>query len=302
MENMGIVDIYSKREQRASGSKSDVLDHNNIPDKLRVQIVQIIEDVLGDTARSHEWYELIHRTLAREYGLHQLTPKPHQLQGDRLFEFIETWAEVPQVLDGIEVSFHVGREMQFKVPYRAAMYVQDAITELNQRFMEAGVGYQYESDRMIPINSRFAHKEIVKPALVLLSHPQYQGAQEEFLKAHQYFRDSDYKGCLTECVKAFESTMKAICEKRNWTFQKTDAAKTLIDICLNNGLIPSMLQSELNALQTVLQSGAPTLGNKLSRHGQGPVPTAVPQHVAAYALHLTAANILLLTSAEKSLP
>jgi hypothetical protein len=37
-------------------------------------------------------------------------------------------------------------------------------------------------------------------------------------------------------------------------------------------------------------------------HGQGAVPTAVPQHVAAYALHLTAANIMLLATSEKALP
>jgi len=96
--------------------------------------------------------------------------------------------------------------------------------------------------------------------------------------------------------------MKGICKIRNWQYKETDTAKTLIEVCLQNGLIPSMLQSQFGSLKSLLESGTPTLRNKLGGHGQGPVPTAVPTHVAAYALHLTAANVVFLTSAEKALP
>ena len=37
--------------------------------------------------------------------------------------------------------------------------------------------------------------------------------------------------------------------------------------------------------------------NKTGAHGQGAVPVVVPGHIAAYALHLTAANILLIVGA-----
>lgn len=137
---------------------------------------------------------------------------------------------------------------------------------------------------------------------MLLSDPRYHGAQEEFLNAHRHYREGNYKECLTDCLKSFESTMKAICEIRKWTYSKTDTAKTLIDICFKNGLIPAMLQAQLNALQIVLESGVPTLRNKMGGHGQGAIPILVPQHVAAYTLHLTAANVVLLANSERGLP
>jgi hypothetical protein len=304
IKSMGITDIFSKRKTRASGIKTDIFDYDSIPEELRVQIVYMIRDVIGppNSSDGHQGYKVIHDRLAREYGVHQLVPAPnhHRLEGDQLFDFIQSTDLVARVLDAIEVSLTVGRERQSRMAHRPNMYVHEAIAELNQRFMEAGVGYQYESEQMIRVDSQFAHAEIVKPALVLLSDPRYHGAEEEFLKAHKNYRDGDYKGCLTECLKSFESTMKIICDIRNWTYQKTDTAKTLIGVCFTNKLIPSMLQAKLNALQTVLESGVPTLRNKLGGHGQGSVSTTVPPHVAAYALHLTAANIVLLVTAERN--
>lgn len=301
---MGITDIFSKRKTRASGIKKDVFDYDSIPDELRVQIVYMIRDVIGlpNSHDGHEWYKVIHDRLAREYGVHRLMSAPNyqRLEGEQLFDFIQSTDVVAHVLDAIEVSLAIGRERQSRMAYRPNMYLHEAIAELNQRFMEAGVGYQYESEQMIRVDSQFAHAEIVKPALLLLSDPRYHGAEEEFLKAHKNYRDGDYKGCLTECLKSFESTMKIICDLRKWTYQKTDTAKSLIDACLKNGLIPSMLQAKLNALRTVLESGVPTLRNKLGGHGQGSASTTVPQHVAAYALHLTAANIVFLVTAERT--
>jgi hypothetical protein len=40
--------------------------------------------------------------------------------------------------------------------------------------------------------------------------------------------------------------------------------------------------------------------NRESGHGQGPEPKSVPNYVAAYALHATAANILFLVEAHRA--
>jgi hypothetical protein len=96
--------------------------------------------------------------------------------------------------------------------------------------------------------------------------------------------------------------MKAICTARNWPYDPNkDAAKQLIDIVFNNGLIPPYLQAQFAALRSVLESGVPTVRNKTSGHGQGPVPTAVPDWLAAYVLHLTASNIVLLMEAHNAM-
>lgn len=301
---MAIFDIYSKREQRKTGNKIDIFEYDNIPSTLRTQIIHILRDVIGPKANEHGAYAIynsIHDALAREYGTERLGDG--QLKGDMLFNFVRNTSSASPILDTIEISFHLATKA-YGNAYRTVreMSVVEAAKELNQRFLEAGVGYQYEEGQMMRVDSQFLHAEVVKPALVLLSDPRYHGAQEEFLKAHKNYREGDYKGCLTECLKAFESTMKTICENRKWTHNTTDTARTLIDICFKNGLIPSMLQAQINTLRAILESGVPTIRNKVSGHGQGSVPTVVPPYVAAYALHLTAANIVLLASSERDLP
>ena len=143
---------------------------------------------------------------------------------------------------------------------------------------------------------------MVKPALNFLSDPIYEGANEEFLKAHEYYRKRDYKGCMNNCLKAFESCLKSICDRRGWSYDaERSTAKDLIQIVFNNELIPTFMQSHFSALKSTLESGLPTTRNRKAGHGQGPKKIVVPEYIAAYALHLTASNILLLTKANKKI-
>jgi len=88
--------------------------------------------------------------------------------------------------------------------------------------------------------------------------------------------------------------MKAICKEKGWTYQPTDTAKTLLGVLYANHLIPDYLQSHFTGLRSVLEAGVPTVRNKLGGHGQGPETVVVPNEFAAYALHLTAANVVFL--------
>jgi len=178
----------------------------------------------------------------------------------------------------------------------------EAIADLNHRFLQHGVGYQYVSGKIVRIDSQFLHAEVVHPTLALLTDKRYHGANDEFLKAHEHYRKGEVKECLANCLKALESTLKAICKIRGWVFQPTDTAKTLLDTCFKNDLVPAFLQSHYTALKSTLESGVPTVRNKLGGHGQGPQVVAVPPHYAAYALHMTGSAIQFLIEAEKSLP
>ena len=135
-----------------------------------------------------------------------------------------------------------------------------------------------------------------------MSDDEYSGANEEFLKAHEHYRHGRYKECLNESLKAFESTMKVICQKRGWSYNQNDTAKKLIEICLSNDLVPSFLQAQITALKSILESGIPTIRNKSGGHGQGIQQTIVPPHLAGYMLHLTATTILFLIESEGQLP
>ncbi|RLC17483.1 MAG: hypothetical protein DRH93_17590 [Deltaproteobacteria bacterium] len=184
-----------------------------------------------------------------------------------------------------------------------ASYVADqVIEELNARFLESGVGYQYVEGEIIRVDSQFIHSEVVKPALKLLAQKKYLGAQQEFLKAHEHYRQKNYKEALNESLKAFESTMKAICDKKGWQYDRGRAtAKNLIDVCFDKNLIPLFWQQQMGSLRSLLESGVPTGRNKLGGHGQGATPTHVPQHIVAFVLHMSASCIVFLVEAEKNL-
>jgi hypothetical protein len=151
------------------------------------------------------------------------------------------------------------------------------------------------------MDSQFLHAEVVKPALTLLNAKGFEGPAQEFVDAFDHFRHGQNKDAMDDALKCFESTMKAICTKRNWAYDKTKAtAKPLLNILIKNGLIPPMLESHFSTLRTAMESGLPAVSNKSSRHGQGPVPIELPEHFAAHALHLLAANVVFLIEAEKT--
>ncbi len=151
---------------------------------------------------------------------------------------------------------------------------------------------------MIQVDSQFTHQEIVKPVLTILAGPMYKGANAEFSCAYDHYQAGRYKESMNECLKAFESCMKSICQKRKWNYNQTDAAKKLIGILFNEGLFPKYMVSQFSAVRSILESGIPTMRNKQSGHGQGPKVIPVPKHIARYALNLTASNIILLANLE----
>lgn len=90
--------------------------------------------------------------------------------------------------------------------------------------------------KLVCIDSEFAHIETVEPVIKVLQEPWHAGANDEFLHALDHYRHGgdEYGDCLSECAKAFESTMKAIYDKRNWVYDpvRNDASK-LIAICMD---------------------------------------------------------------------
>lgn len=149
------------------------------------------------------------------------------------------------------------------------------------------------------VDSQFMHSEVVMPAISLLKQEQFRGASDEFLRAHEHYRHGRSKEAIADALKAFESTMKTICERHNWEYDNTATAQPLIQLLFDKGVLPSFLQSHFTALRTTLESGLPTARNRTSGHGQGSAPVDIPGYLAAYAINLAAANIVLLVDADK---
>lgn len=125
--------------------------------------------------------------------------------------------------------------------------------------------------------------------------------QSEFLKAHEHYRHGRLSETIVSCNLAFEGLMKEICAQRGWVHKPTVTAGGLIAICLSNGLYPSGLQEQLTALDKVLVSGVPYLRNNQAHAQVGEDKTEVTDHLARYALHLTASNLVFLAECNKAL-
>ena len=303
---MALLDLFSKRARQRRGELPDVYFYDEIPAPLRVQIVQILDDALGDPHESYEAgkaFEFVHNALAREYGVFALHREAQDRRyRDALFQFFLQESDVEKALDVVEVSFRYVERIASGDHYRRDAHpkvaAEEALNELNARFREHGVGYEFQSEEIIRVDSKLLHESAVKPALAVLQGEAFAGANDEFLRAFEHYRHARYKECLSDCLKAFESTMKTICEKRRWKYEPTDTAKTLIAICLDNGLVPMPLQSHFASLRANLESGIPTVRNKLGAHGQGTSVVEVPPYLAAYLLHLTASTIVFLADAD----
>jgi hypothetical protein len=320
---MPVFDLYSRRRKRAAGEVPDVYTYDKIPEALRVQIVHIWGDALGNPERIREFdnvcdtYQQIVETLRRAYGVFVLSSatdnpndKRYAYQELRSF-FLDTGgfkniSALDKALDIIELTFklidRVTRRPEYLLRFDADEIADNAIEELNARFREHGVGYYFADGVIIRADSELVHAETVKPALAILRQREFATAQSEFLAAHEHYRHGKYPEALVEACKAFESTMKIICTKRKWQFDKARGALELVQVCLDNGLIPAYWQSHFAGLRSVLSSAILTPRNKQAGHGAGSDPIhKPPDELVAYVLHMTAATILFLTEADRHL-
>lgn len=314
---MPIFDIFSKRQKKLRGDVPDVYSYGALPGALKTQVVHIMLDALGDADAYHSSphydigakaaYKFIVETLCREYGVFGLD-KNHPGYRERVYleelvDFFLQEKDIERSLDVVELSFLVidsnTRDPRYLGRPNASALADDALQELNARFREHGIGYCFESGRIVRIDSQFLHSEVVKPVLSLLNGNHYVGAQQEFLKAHEHYRAGRTKEALNECLKAFESTMKTVCDNRGWSYGPNATAKKLIEVCFDNELVPEFWKQHFSSLRSLLESGVPTGRNKLSGHGQGTVPTSIPMYLVGFMLHMTATVIVFMVEAEQ---
>ena len=310
---MVMHDLYFKRQKQLRGEYPDIYQYEELPETLKIQIIHIWNETIGEdsvhnirrsNSLNREYLQKCHNILCKELGVFKLNRddrdnEMHILYFKSISLYFLKESDIEKILSVIELMLKIIHS--FIERHNNTIKITDVISELNQRFREHGVGYQYESDQIVRVDSEFIHAEAVKPALQLLSNPMYKGAQEEFLKAHEHYRHSRYDAALTDCLKSFESTMKIIIHKRSWVCDKNATSKRLVDCCLTNELIPKFWTDHFNSLSNMLTSSIGTPRNKLSGHGKGNDEIEVPEHLIQYVLHMTASTIVFLIKAEESL-
>lgn len=299
--SLGILDIFSKRNK---DNQKSIFKYDEIPKPLRVQIVHIWRDAIGQydfseysnrNSSSNAIWDFMYKALCKEYGLISLISKGNNVVEKCIF-FLHEEKSVERVLDIIELSFRLIdteiREDRYNWSNKGiTQYPDDAIQELNKRFQEHGIGYQYLNGKIVRVDSDFIYREAVEPAVNLMFGEGFEGASEEFMKAHEHFKKGNDKEAVTEALKAFESTMKTIFIKKGWELPNKQNANPLIKRLIEEGLIPQFQENSL--------LGLPTIRNNLTAHGQGEKSVKIPRHLVAYALHLCATNIVFLIEAYK---
>lgn len=66
-----------------------------------------------------------------------------------------------------------------------------------------------------------------------------------------------------------------------------------------HGLFPAHLDNAFDSYVAMMKSGLPDIRNNAGGHGPVPGDAKVPDYIAAYAIHLSAANIVASIEAEK---
>ena len=305
---MTVYDTYSYRRKVAKGDVPDVFVYDKLPIELRVQIVHIWMDAIGVYAM--EDWDVIHNLVAREHGVFQLYREERgggsaeRCESYLLRTSCEEQIDTDRVLDLIEVSFiYIDRVIRNKGSFhvnqhRIKLSADEAIDELNERFRRAGVGYRYENGQIVRIDSELIHREVVRPALLYLHKPGFEGPRDEFLKAHRHYRAGETKDAITNANKALESTLRVICDQRGWEYNRGARVSDLLKVIRSNGLFPDYLDTSFDQLVSILKSSLPVIRDRESAHGQGSRAQDTPIYVTAYALHLAAANILFLAEAH----
>lgn len=287
---MAIIDLFSKRGKPLP----EVYVYDTLTDKLRTQLTHILVDLI-DITDEIDSTDALYRMLLREWGRHQLSTHRSRSSGEELAQYIATSASVEEVLDTLELFCSLLKSgLSQTRGWKRESEVDDIAQEINSRFRSEGFGFEYANGQFNRIDSQVAHQQIVKPTLALLTDPVYQTANQEYLLAHEHFRHGRFQDCLVACCRSFESTMKIICSQKGWTYNQTDTASTLIRTLESNGLFPTFLSSHINNFTSLLTGTVPTVRNKLGGHGAGTKSVDVEEEWAAFLLHSTASDILLL--------
>ena len=169
---------------------------------------------------------------------------------------------------------------------------KDIIAELNHRFRENGVGYEfnYEANEIVRIDNQVLHQEAIRPAIHLLADPTYKTANEEYLAALEDYKKGDLGDCLTKCCSSLESVMKIICDKKGWQHDPKAKTGPLLKIVLPKLGLPPFFEQPLIVIASMRHTLSPS-------HGAGTKERRVDEYMARYALNASGSAIVLLVEA-----
>lgn len=315
-------DLFSQRQAQLRGEYPPKPTRTTFPELLRENIATIFTETLGmyydgelgigvDPVKTTNLWIEFERYMKRgsaEYTAYvRMYPgvKPNR----RICAFVLSATDdaLVNLLDlGIALIVQLAGPMQRQYDFDWAgwhvkLAADDAIAELDVRLRTEGMIYRIVDNALVISTDDVTHELAVVPALQCLSEDGFEGASAELHEALAAHRNGQFDQTLIKANHAFESTMKIIAKKMGWSYEETTTAKKLLDVMFGNGLMPTMRESAMKALATMLESDVPTMRNKTpsAGHGRGDRTEAIPEAIATYAITATAANIKLLVESYR---
>lgn len=94
------------------------------------------------------------------------------------------------LIRGVNVPYALCEEKQERI--------NRAFQELNYRFKQHNLGYEFVDDKLIRKDNELLHQETIKPALKLLIETGFEGAEQEFLDAFEHRRKGENKDAICQ--------------------------------------------------------------------------------------------------------
>jgi hypothetical protein len=312
---------YAERVAALGDSSADFV-YDRLPSLLRKQLAGTMTDCIGPgckppisaryfdssgTPNANEVWAGIAKLMDRGVASFDL-PSPRDFPYGLCMRYLTESNDINGVLSLIELGCLVMSDLATRDPIRerarrqgATMLAAEGLADINARFLQAGIGYQFESGRIMRLESDYLHTEVVKEALQLLRDPIFSKANDEFLTAHEHYRagPSRYRDCNTAALRAMESVLKAICGAHSWSYNPGDTVERLITLVRSKGLFPDYLGAYFDQYIGIMKAALPKVRDRQGGHGAAPTDKEIPQYIAAYALHQMASNIVMLVQAHK---
>ena len=224
-------ELFSRRYRDKSGDP-EVYIYNNFSQEFRNQCFYIVGDFINKIQKTtyEDVAEKICEAFAREKGLKYVAGYYGRINdldaiskyfdessNEDFFDFVDfIFTNCVGTKELIDAYWHFGDD-----PFvRAA-------DELNLRFKQHSLGYEFTNGEIIPKTNEVIHQQIIKPALKILTDERFRGAEEEYLLAFEHFKTGNNKDAILNAGKAFESTIKTICKELKYKYEYTSSAKNL---------------------------------------------------------------------------
>ena len=290
-------ELFSRRYRDKSGDP-EVYIYNNFSQEFRNQCFHIVRDFINEMQKttSVNVAEFICKKFAREKGLKYIEGYRYINDLDAISKYFDRSSNEDffDFVDFIFTNFVGSQKLIDGYRHYSNEPFVCAADELNLRFKQHSLGYEFTNGEIIPKTNEVIHQQIIKPALKVLTDERFRGAEEEYLLAFEHFKTGNNKDAILNAGKAFESTIKTICKELEYKYEYTSSAKKLVETLKSNGFYPSYLDSCLNNLCGLLVEGAPVVRNKESGHGQGASVKSTADEYVEYVLNTVASNIVFL--------